>query len=330
MKQIKQSFSKQLPTILASWIFLFSFLSCTEVTEVDPVRLTLLRGEDVIHIAGTIHSVPNEIWEDDRIQLLNSEISNLIEASDIFYSETYLPEESEENVALYRSYITGDESRKTMEEYIAEWDSDRQSEFLSSLRKFPNLNHAGRRNTFLSSRPHYAYSFFGSEVGLRSAGINPENSIDALYRTHAIEKDVEVRGLASMFELFEIFESIDQEYYIYELERQILSSPTREDFAAVYEMRMMNIFRSFSTGEYDPEIYNRYLADLKVANLAENNPLMDEWNFALFSQRETAWVKTIEELFNKATSPLTVFIAVGQAHLLSPESVLIDLLEDNG
>jgi uncharacterized protein YbaP (TraB family) len=95
-------------------------------------------------------------------------------------------------------------------------------------------------------------------------------------------------------------------------------------------MRMMNIFRSFSTGEYDPEIYNRYLADLKVANLAENNPLMDEWNFALFSQRETAWVKTIEELFNKATSPLTVFIAVGQAHLLSPESVLIDLLEDNG
>jgi hypothetical protein len=81
MKQIKQSFSKQLPTILASWIFLFSFLSCTEVTEVDPVRLTLLRGEDVIHIAGTIHSVPNEIWEDDRIQLLNSEISNLIGAS---------------------------------------------------------------------------------------------------------------------------------------------------------------------------------------------------------------------------------------------------------
>jgi hypothetical protein len=70
------------------------------------------------------------------------------------------------------------------------------------------------------------------------------------------------RQLRLRAQLFEIFESIDQEYYIYELERQILSSPTREDFAAVYEMRMMNIFRSFSTGEYDPEIYNRYLADL--------------------------------------------------------------------
>lgn len=309
-------------TSIAAVLFVVFIVAPVQADDsvIRPRLVTLVRADDVLHLLGTLHRIPDEAVP-NWLHVADP-VAAAIRSSDIVYLESH---QGENQAARIRAARFGSPS---VGEMIEQWDPERRGAFLDALDEFPRMDHISRKNSFLRSRPFAAQLIIDAQkVALTEfAGAA---SIDGWVAAVSEEAGIPISGLEHPATGYELLANIDQVPILLSIEALLLKRPTQELVASASAASLrQGYYRWADGGDIGREITAFRDALGFQPGSAGYDPYPDAQS-ALGIERERIWVDELERTFD-ARNPLVVFAAVGASHLQRKDGRFIDQLQSLG
>jgi hypothetical protein len=318
--------------LISSGVFVF-LGGCHAPEPITPPSISLIRGDDTMHILGTFHAMTGEMFEDISSREMN--VSRFFDEASLFFSEAGETGITDDEYNRLTELVTGNgPERPSVEEIITAWDPDQERAFRELVDAYPLLDHVGRQRMLYASRPYHANDFLYDEIILRAWGNPTDYSIDGIYKQMARERDLIDRRLDDPIMIWELQDTLTNDEAQMEYLISRLTFPmTRDEIEDSQLEKLQFLVDSWISGniilpsEYDFENASRAWEELdrSVRDILDSNQAKWIWR-----PREERWVSVLDQALDENPGAQTLVLAVGYGHLISPPSEFIPLLLEAG